>query len=314
MKVSYIIPSYKRAKLLCQTTLPLLDKHKVDEVSIYVEKDQLEEYQLELTYYRFNIRIHLIPVECTGIGNLRNLIRSSYGTGSNLLMIDDDIKDICIKKDEKLVSLENLTIFVINMFKKCEEDNIYLWSVQLHNNPYFMKKEYYNSLVYINGSFTGHRIDHSRKKIEVNMNHFEDYLFSIKHFIRDKSVLKAGNVCLKTKCFNSKGGICEQLGSLKIRKLEAERNSRILEDYFSTCMEISYSKKYNVDNVKLKHVKWRPEFVDYLDAYEYATPDFFPCIDEVEVVEELIIDDITEALSNWDVESNLHCPDDDCST
>ena len=298
MKITYIIPSFNRSTILCTTTLMLLDRHKVDAVHLYIEPDQEKEYRLEISKYNFNIKIFFCLIEIKGIGKVRNYIRNSYGTGSNLLMLDDDIKDICIAKDKTLEPLENLQEFVHNMFTLCENRDIYLWGVQLHNNPYFMKKDYIDGLTYVNGSFTGHRINHNLKKIEVNMNHFEDYLFSLKHFIRDKNVLKAGNVCLKTKCFNVEGGICGQLGSLDNRKNEASRNSEILETYFKDLLDVKYSKKYKVDNIKLKNVKWKESYIDVLDIYEYSTPDFFE--PEIET-NELELENIEEAIENWDL-------------
>lgn len=301
MKIIYVIPSYNRAELLCQTTLPLLDKAGIESVHLYIEKDQYKRYTHEISKYIFNIRIIFCCVnQIKGIGKLRNYIRSSYGDGANLLMIDDDIKDICIAKDNTLESLDNIQGFVKKMFTLAVEKDVYYWGVQLHNNPFFMKKEIIEGLTYVNGSFTGHRINRSKKKIEVNMNHFEDYLFSIKHFIRDKSILKAGNVCLKTKCFNINGGICDQVGGLLDRKREAKINGEVLETYFKDLLDIKYSKKYKIDNIKLKNIKWRECYVNSLEIYEYATDWIESTTMDLSSDEDF--DDIEKALEGWNKE------------
>tara|TARA_R110002012_G_scaffold137826_1_gene292884 strand:+ start:98 stop:997 length:900 start_codon:yes stop_codon:yes gene_type:complete len=295
MKVKYIIPSYNRAELLCQTTLKLLNKNGIGEVSVLISKKQYDMYKKELATYNFDTKIHLLTTEEEGIGNIRNLIREMYGEGTNVLMIDDDIKEVCIKDDEsgELIELENISGFVQMMFRKCEKEDIYMWGVQLHTNPYFMHKAFTTGLNYINGSFTGIRIEHTKRKIRTNMNHFEDYLFSILHFVRDKNVLKASNVCLKTKCFNTAGGICNQLGGLKNRRVEAVTNGTLLELHFGDLLYLKHSKKYNVLNIKLKKVKWRENFLELWDSWDAHT--------NPRPNEEIVLDNITKDVQNWDI-------------
>ena len=157
MKITWVCPTYNRSKLLCETTLPLLTKAGIDSISLYLSTNELEIYKKEISKYNFDIQIIYVTTEITGIGNIRNLIRESYGSGTNILMIDDDIKQIMFKPIhlDKLEVLDNIKEFVNNMFIRCEEENIYLFGVQLHNNPYFMKSEFTTGLSYINGSFTG---------------------------------------------------------------------------------------------------------------------------------------------------------------
>ena len=299
MKVTYVCPSYNRAKLLCQTTLPLLDCNGIDEISLFLSSDQLEMYRHEISKYTFNIKIHYVPTEIVGIGNIRNLIRESYGEGSNILMIDDDIKDIKFKPEgsDDLESMDNINEFVNNMFQRCIDEDIYMWGVQLHNNPYFMKGKYTTGLSYINGSFTGIRIEHSKRKIRSDINHFEDYLFSILHFIRDKSVLKASNVCLITKCFNPDGGIADQSGGMGGRKIEAVANGAKLDLHFRDLLYLKHSKKFNIINIKLKKVKWRTSFLDLWDNYEANNSP------ETKVE----IENLEKAIENWDVSNEIIC-------
>ena len=191
MKITYVCPTYNRPKLLCTTTLRLLDNAGISEISLYLSKDQLDTYKKEITKYNFNIKILYITTDITGIGNIRNLIRDSYGEGTNVLMIDDDIKQVMFKPEhcEKLETLDNIQEFVHRMFQRCIDNDVFMWGVQLHNNPYFMKSEFTTGLSYINGSFTGIRIEHSKRKIRTNINHFEDYLFSMLHFIKQKKTI-----------------------------------------------------------------------------------------------------------------------------
>tara|TARA_R110002074_G_scaffold249235_1_gene421107 strand:- start:5347 stop:6177 length:831 start_codon:yes stop_codon:yes gene_type:complete len=265
MNIIYAVPSYQRPKLLKNTTLKLLVHAEVEEIDLYINEDELATYQEELS--DVSIQINYKTINFNGIGKIRNHIRSNYPTGTNLLMIDDDIEEILIQKNNKLFPLENIKEFNESMFIEAEEIGAYYWSVQLHNNPYFMKKELIKGLTYCNGSWTGVRIDNSLPKIVTNINHFEDYLFSILHFIRDRNVLKAGNVCLKTKCFNPKGGICHQLGGFDKRQTEAFKNSIMLNGYFNKLLNIKHSVKYDVANIRLKNVNWRPEYQQLSDNY-----------------------------------------------
>jgi len=299
MKIKYVCPTYKRSKLLCQTTLPLLDSNGIDEISLYLSSDQIKMYRDEISKYNFNIKILYIGTDITGIGNIRNLIRDSYGEGTNVLMIDDDIKSLMFKPEHcnKLETLDNISEFVHKMFQRCIDNDVYMWGVQLHNNPYFMHSDFTTGLSYINGSFTGIRIEHSKRKIRSNMNHFEDYLFSMLHFIRDKSILKAANVCLLTKCFNPEGGICQQAGGLAGRKVEAIKNGAKLELHFGELLYLKHSKKYDIVNIKLKKVKWRESFLDLWDNYE-ATKTIETSVD---------LQNLEKAVEDWDINNEISC-------
>tara|TARA_R110002012_G_scaffold85400_1_gene212989 strand:+ start:1649 stop:2428 length:780 start_codon:yes stop_codon:yes gene_type:complete len=256
-------------------------------------------YRDEISKYNFNIRILYIGTEITGIGNIRNLIRDSYGEGTNVLMIDDDIKSLMFKPEHsnKLETLDNISEFVHRMFQRCVENDVYMWGVQLHNNPYFMHSEFTTGLSYINGSFTGIRIEHTKRKIRSDINHFEDYLFSMLHFIRDKSILKAANVCLLTKCFNPVGGIAQQAGGLVGRKKAAVTNGAKLELHFGDLLYLKHSKKYDIVNIKLKKVKWRESFLDLWDNYE-ATKTIETNVD---------LENLEKAVENWDINNEISC-------
>ena len=266
--INYIIPSYKRADILCKTTLKLLDREGVEVVSLYINRRELNDYKTEIESHNFNLLVVYNAVDFDGIGRLRNHIRNSYPTGSNLLMIDDDIEEILIKEGDTLVPLQNIHEFNIKMFEKAEENDIYYWGVQLHTNPYFMKNKYQFGLSYINGSWTGHRINHALKKIETNIDHFEDYLFSILHFIRDRNVLKASQVALKTKCFNAQGGICSQKNGFLKRREEACLNGYRIKSHFDELLYLTKSKKFDVQNIRFKNVKWHKNLIENWNNYE----------------------------------------------
>ena len=57
MDIKYIIPSYKRANLLCKTTLKLLEEGGVDEVSLYINKTELNDYKEAIAKYDYKISI-----------------------------------------------------------------------------------------------------------------------------------------------------------------------------------------------------------------------------------------------------------------
>lgn len=267
-RIEYIIPSYKRANLLCKTTLKLLEAGGIDEVSLYINKTELNDYKETIEKYNYKIRVIYKTIDFDGIGKIRNYIRKIYPSGTNLLMIDDDIDEILIKENNVLVPLKNIKKFNEEMFKKAEENNVYLWGVQLHTNPFYMNKKYQIGLSYINGSWTGHRIDHSLKKIETNLDHFEDYLFSILHFIRDRNVLKASQVALKTKCFNAIGGICQQKRGFDKRREEASLNGYRLKSHFDELLYLTVSKKFGVANIRFKNIKWHSDLEKHWESYE----------------------------------------------
>lgn len=97
-KYDYVvaIPSYKRARTVCEKTLNTLKLNKVKPCNIFVfvaDEKESEEYQKELSGDDFTECVNIILGAPTLVGQ-RNFIRNFFEEGTRVLSLDDDIKRI----------------------------------------------------------------------------------------------------------------------------------------------------------------------------------------------------------------------------
>ena len=254
MNYIIVIPSYNREELLKKTTLPLLkDIPSSIDINVLTDID-----------YQYNLTDRFKQITAPkGIGNVRNFIRRNW-KGHKVLMIDDDIDSIdelvinMIDGSKKLEPIDNLHEFIMNCWSVADEKCANLWGVNLYHNAFFCRNTLTTKICYINGSFTGLNLNNKQdieKSLQTELDHFEDFDFTIQTFIRDGTVLKFNNVCLKTKCFRAEGGIAEEVGGLKKRKEKAIINGKILQERFPGYCTLYKKKKFDVYNLKLKYPK-----------------------------------------------------------
>ena len=234
-----VIPSYKRKNLLKSTTLKLLENIKAP---IHLLLSEGDDYDVS-----HNIKKILAP---NGIGNVRNFIRQKYN-GRRIIMIDDDIDSIDILINNKLEPVKDLNKLINYGFQACEENMSKIWAVNLFHNAFYCRDSISTKICYMNGSFTGLDLTGNEEPLKTSIDHFEDFDFTIQHYIRDGAVCKLNNICLKTKCFRANGGIAEQVGGLDKRKQTAFTNGTILEAKYSNYCKLYAKKKFNVYNLKL---------------------------------------------------------------
>jgi len=243
------IPSYRRSSILANTTLPMLIKGGIKKVYVFIDNKDFEPYKILCE--DLDIEIEYCITECKGIGKVRNYIRNYFEIGTQVIMIDDDICGVYQKENEII----DLNSFIKKGFEKCIYIGSTLWGVQLFSNQFFLREGISTKLTYINGSFTG--FIKTKDEIFVDIDHFEDYLFSILHFARDGVLCKFTDVWLKTKPFLQQGGICQQCSGLEQRKKQALINGNKLYNLFPNCVILRHSKKYNIQNIRLNHkIKW----------------------------------------------------------
>tara|TARA_R110002033_G_scaffold89110_4_gene139227 strand:- start:3360 stop:4127 length:768 start_codon:yes stop_codon:yes gene_type:complete len=239
------IPSYKRPSIILKT-LNLLKKHNIpnDRIIIFLKN------QTEVNSYKDVIlNYKIIMTEAEGIMETRNYLQCYfyYQTDvKNVLFIDDDMNEI-MDYDKPI---EDLDSFIKYAFKETEELNLNLWGVSPFHNTFFLKKKISTNLKYICGAFFGQIFDREKDLILSDIDHGEDFQFSIEMFNRDGGVVRFNWVALVTKYFGD-GGINESLGGLDNRKIQMEQNCKWLAyQYPSACRLIE--KKYGYD-IRLKH-------------------------------------------------------------
>ena len=248
------IPSYKRAKLCRDKTLAFLEKKGISKSSISIFVNDSDE---QTEYLKINPEYEIINTKTSGIGNVRTFIRDFYEIGTDLLIVDDDIRNIIelipaeYTKDNRADSIENLHKFIEDGFDKCREVKATLWGVCLFDNPFFLKKGFTTNLKYI-GAFYGVIVTHNTKAIKVTIDQFEDFQYSMEHFLLDGVVLRYSNIGLVSNWYNQNGGICANKGGLENRLKESVLNGDMLVNKYRGMLKL-YNKKDGTLNIKLNH-------------------------------------------------------------
>ncbi len=233
--INICIPSLGRAKLLNETTMELI-RHLNFPIYIFLTNHMdLIEYKKILGK---NIN-YVLDNKVVGIGNVRTKIRNYFPAGTKIVMIDDDIMDICKANSDYPL---NLYRFFNSVFKTMSYEKVKFAGCNPVSNEFFMKEGYTTNLKYTGGHLIFEVIREKEDRIEVKERHFEDYIANIKYFIKDKKLLRWNDIYVKTKYYNPDGGICQQYGGLDKRLEDAEKLAIELEVIYKGFVK-SYFKK-----------------------------------------------------------------------
>ena len=238
------IPSYNRPEQLGYKTLALLEKHNInkDLITIFVNDDEQVELYSKIEGYK------IIPSYQKGIGKNRTWIRNYYPNGTNLIFLDDDIENVLEKETKEVVDLNK---FFCTGFERCHQEKATLWGIPLVDNYFFMKNNVSDNLKYI-GAVYGVVINQNTKNIKVFENQWEDYIFSIEHFLKDGKVIRFNNYGIKSKWYNHDGGICSFMGGKQNRLQILEESAKALEEKYPKACKVYY-KKDGTPNLRLNH-------------------------------------------------------------
>lgn len=207
--VDYVlaIPSYKREKTIQKKTLKLLDEHNIspEKVVIFVANDEEKEnYSKELQNHKYGKNI---VVGVPTIGAQRNFIENYYPEGTKLMMFDDDLNGVYIKKDKSLVPIDNLEKdFIEKGFMLCAEKNAKCFGLYAAANHFFMKHRIYESLCYIPGGTFGVIVEHN-EFLKRRLNHGEDYEYSIRQYVHNGILVRFDDITIKSAFFKEPGGL-----------------------------------------------------------------------------------------------------------
>ena len=219
------IPSYKRSHLINDKTLKMLiDDNKIDPtlIDIFVANEEERElYLKDVPRERFgNI---IVGVPC--IGKQRNFIHYFYPEGQKILQVDDDILGMQVRvNSKKLMKMDDLNIFITEMFNVCEMNGCKIWGVYPVDNPYFMSNKITFDLKYIAAGFMG-IINEQDKDLLVELEDKEDFERSIKYFIKYKKVMRVEYVTMNTLYYKTEGGL-QATRTLERIKMSAEYLAR----------------------------------------------------------------------------------------
>jgi hypothetical protein len=253
------IPSFNRPEIIKTKTLKLLEKYNIEFniIDIFIENE--EQFDLYYENLKDNVKYHdlnLIITDTKGIKEKRNFIRNYYYHYEDcefICSIDDDIDELCIKVDDKKIKpIDNLNEVIINNFVYTKKLNLNIWGVSAYHNPFFLQDKISTNLKYICGAFFGFIVDKKKEILQTNFNHYEDFEFSILHFIRDGGVVRFNNICIITKYFGD-GGINESYNGLENRKLDMKKSGEKFVEMYPEYSRL-IQKKYGFD-IRLKPIK-----------------------------------------------------------
>lgn len=249
MDYKIAIPSYLRHKELKSKTLNTLKLNNISPDRIFIFVANQNEYDIYKNYLEENTYNKIIIGEL-GIRNQRIFISKYFNENDYIVSCDDDIE--CFykfkNKNEKLEIIYNIEEEIIKNFEYCKNNNIYLWGLNGHSNPYWMSDKYKTGLYFLIGVFHGYinRQDedlYPSKDVEVK----EDYEQCILFYLKDKHILKVDYLAFKTKYY-AEGG-CGKERFEKNKKAQ----EYLVNKYPDLCRK-SF-KKNGTPEIKFKTIK-----------------------------------------------------------
>lgn len=214
------IPSLSRANICNNRTLHTLHRMGIppDFINIFCVDTEYDEYKSTLNPSLYSCLV----VGKRGLNAQLKYIHSSYDDADKIIIMDDDIIDIC--------GVSNLDVFFKNAFQDCITYGSNLWGVYPVNNPFFYEKQAAIStgLKFIIGQMYGFV---NRDFIPCVCENKNDVERSLRFYLRDGALLRYNHISIKTKNYN-KGG----LGTLQ------NRIDTIREEALYLCREFPHTR------------------------------------------------------------------------
>lgn len=239
------IPSYRRAHTLKSKTLAWLDSLGIEpqRIDVFVAShEEAEEYMRVLNAGSYG----RIIVGEKGMGAIRRFIAQFYAPGTKILNVDDDIKRVVVRLDEKrLVDLHNLDDEVQSAFDLCDQTGLRLWGVYPVKNPYFMKAATTFDLRYINGTLWGSYAGDA--SLQVTLDDKEDFERTIRSYLAHGGVVRLNYLACDTNFYGEPGGMQEDRSPDTIAA-----GARDLVKLYPSLCSLNVSKKSEHVEVRLK--------------------------------------------------------------
>lgn len=220
------IPTFRRYSIINNLTLKMLTENNIDPnlIKIFVVEEELELYKSVI------LDKYEIIVGKKGLVEQREFIENYFAPETNIVFLDDDIKNVDISLMSGVSSLDE---FFRMAFREAIINKCYIWSVYPVFNKYFREKRnrLSNCLNICIGAFYGivNRPNDSELKIKVTRSgDKEDVERTILYYKKDGLIHRYNKVGFETKYYGSIGG----LGTLKERlPFIIERTNDLLVEY-----------------------------------------------------------------------------------
>lgn len=238
------IPSYSRATMCREKTIATLEKYNITKATVYVVKEQEDEYRKALPDWV------QIVVGVKGIVQQREFIEQSLPANTDLVYMDDDLDDI----DLSLSSYSTLTDFLEDAFRQSRDRGAYLWGVYAVYNPFFRgkgRKEISTCLNYCVSCFCGiiTRPENRRLDVSIVQANKEDVERSIRYFIEDGIVLRFNKIAPKTKYYNVSGGLGTKKERLEIMSIESHKLQEAFPQYGKVKVRKNGMTEFNLKKI-----------------------------------------------------------------
>jgi hypothetical protein len=225
-EVEVAVPSYQRAELFRDRTMAVLARLEVppEKVRVFVaDDDERDRYERALE----SADLAEIVVGEVGLDRARACIRSFYDRGQLVLSMDDDVKRIVRRIDEKKVidlTGEEFATLVDSGFKIAAQKGLRLWGIYPVANPYFMRAGWTTDLRFIGGGLFGAVNDLDERVVPRNVVK-DDVERTLLYYTTDGGVVRCNEVSMVVDYYTAPGGIGDARsgGAEKFAALELER-------------------------------------------------------------------------------------------
>lgn len=197
------IPSYRRAETLAAKTLPELRRLGVrnGDVTIFLSDEA------ELPAYREAVGPGpALVVGAAGVGPNRNVIHHYWPEGTEVVSIDDDVRQVLIKRNDKLTQPIEDYEWREALADAFSASAGGLWGVHPVPNPYFQRFKISRELRYIAAGLYGFTTRRD-PALDVTLEDKEDFERSIKWYLADGYVTRLNWISLKTAGYHGAGGM-----------------------------------------------------------------------------------------------------------
>lgn len=204
MQHQIAIPSHARSEAINGFSLRYLADQGIPRtnVRVFVAPEQIEDYQRNLDPGLYGELVS----GALGVRGNHNAITNFYPDGVPLVRMDDDVRYIGQRIDEKrLEPVHSLRETIAFAFEQAHLAGASLWGLYPIDNPYFMKDKIRSGLSFIIGQFFG-AINHHDEVLGAEIK--EDYERTIQRYIKDGLVLRFDFLtAIAGKVGGNKGGL-----------------------------------------------------------------------------------------------------------
>lgn len=224
MSYKIAIPSYRRSDNFIVENL--LKEANIDCSKVYIfVSDNQDFIKYKIQFPQYNI---IFEKELKDLKEKHNFIVDYFLENENIVVIEDDIKEIVKKKGKKVEKFTELEKLFKIGFNECGKNNCKLWGISPTDNGFYMGNTFGKCFKVVAGYIFGLVID---KKIKVNISQKHDYERTILNKIHFGGVVRFDMFGQRSNSFTNKGGLQEIFTSEERMKEELKVNNFLVNTY-----------------------------------------------------------------------------------